>query len=192
MPKTIKELADELKVSKQTIQYHYQRLPTKNRQKESQGTNMISLTAERIIRDKVAKPLVANTQQTGSKKVTKTSKENNELIATLRREIEDLKSQRDKQLATKDRQIDHLTKLVDQQQQLQLATVADNRRLKDHVQKLSGQLTQKTNDNLSTGNDLFNIQDKKSKIAKQKIVKSGSNKDGIHTNRAIKRWWKFW
>ena len=192
MPKTIRELADELKVSKQTIQYHYQRLPTKNRQKDSQGKNMISLTAERIIRDKVAKPLVANTQQTGSKKVTKTSKENNELIATLRREIEDLKSQRDKQLATKDRQIDHLTKLVDQQQQLQLATVADNRRLKDHVQKLSGQLTQKTNDNLSTGNDLFNIQDKKSKIAKQKIVKSGSNKDGIHTNRAIKRWWKFW
>ncbi|MGH1892470.1 DUF536 domain-containing protein [Enterococcus durans] len=191
MPKTIRELADELKVSKQTIQYHYQRLPTKNRQKDSQGTNMISLTAERIIRDKVAKPLVAKTQQTGSKKVTKTSKENNELIATLRREIEDLKSQRDKQLATKDRQIDHLTKLVDQQQQLQLATVADNRRLKDHVQKLSGQLTQKTNDNLSTGNDLFNIQDKKSKIAKQKIVKSGSNKDGIHTNRAIKRWWKF-
>lgn len=192
MPKTIRELADELKVSKQTIQYHYQRLPTKNRQKDSQGKNMISLTAERIIRDKVAKPLVANTQQTGSKKVTKTGKENNELIATLRREIEDLKSQRDKQLATKDRQIDHLTKLVDQQQQLQLATVADNRRLKDHVQKLSGQLTQKTNDNLSTGNDLFNIQDKKSKIAKQKIVKSGSNKDGIHTNRAIKRWWKFW
>ncbi|KRL03870.1 DUF536 domain-containing protein [Liquorilactobacillus hordei] len=192
MPKTIRELADELKVSKQTIQYHYQRLPTKNRQKDSQGTNMISLTAERIIRDKVAKPLVANTQQTGNKKVTKTSKENNELIATLRREIEDLKSQRDKQLATKDRQIDHLTKLVDQQQQLQLATVADNRRLKDHVQKLSGQLTQKTNDNLSTGNDLFNIQDKESKIAKQKIVKSGSNKDGIHTNRAIKRWWKFW
>ena len=192
MPKTIRELADELKVSKQTIQYHYQRLPTKNRQKDSQGTNMISLTAERIIRDKVAKPLVAKTQQTGSKKVTKTSKENNELIATLRREIEDLKSQRDKQLATKDRQIDHLTKLVDQQQQLQLATVADNRRLKDHVQKLNGQLTQKTNDNLSIGNDLFNIQDKKSKIAKQKIVKSGSNKDGIHTNRAIKRWWKFW
>ena len=192
MPKTIRELADELKVSKQTIQYHYQRLPTKNRQKDSQGTNMISLTAERIIRDKVAKPSVANTQQTGSKKVTKTSKENNESNATLRREIEELNAQREKQLDTKGRQIDHLTKLVDQQQQLQLATVADNLRLKDHVQKRSGQLTQKTNDNLSTGNDLFNIQDKKSKIAKQKIVKSGSNKDGIHTNRAIKRWWKFW
>ena len=137
MPKTIRELADELKVSKQTIQYHYQRLPTKNRQKDSQGTNMISLTAERIIRAKVAKPLVAKTQQTGSKKVTKTSKENNELIATLRREIEDLKSQRDKQLATKDRQIDSLTKLIDQQQKLQLSTVTENRQLKEQVRKLS-------------------------------------------------------
>ena len=69
MPKTIRELADELKVSKQTI-HHYQRLPTNNRQKDSQGTNMISLAAERIIRDKVAKPLIAKTQQTGSKKGT--------------------------------------------------------------------------------------------------------------------------
>lgn len=192
MSKTIRELADELNVSKQTIQYHYQRLPAKNQQKNSQGTNLISPTAERIIRSKVAKPLLAKKQQRGSKESPKTSKENNDLVATLRREVEDLKAQRDKQLATKDRQIDHLTKLVDQQQQLQLATVADNRRLKDHVQKLSGQLTQKTNDNLSTGNDLFNIQDKESKIAKQKTVKSGSNKDGIHINRAIKRWWKFW
>ena len=126
MPKTIRELADELKVSKQTIQYHYQRLPTKNRQKDRQGTNMVSLTAERIIRDKVAKPLVANNQQTGSK-------ESNELIATLRREVTDLKSQRDKQLATKDRQIDSLTKLIDQQQKLQLSTVTENRQLKEHV-----------------------------------------------------------
>lgn len=140
MPKTIRELANELKVSKQTIQYHYQRLPTKNRQKDSQGTNMISPTAERIIRDKVAKPLVAKNQQMGSKEETKTSKENNELIATLRREVADLKSQRDKQLATKDRQIDHLTKLIDQQQQLQLATVAKNKELTAHVQKLSGLL----------------------------------------------------
>ena len=28
--KTIKELADELSVTKQNIQYHYQRLPKKN------------------------------------------------------------------------------------------------------------------------------------------------------------------
>jgi len=120
MPKTIRELANELKVSKQTIQYHYQRLPAKNQQKNSQGSNLISPTAERIIRGKVAKHLVTNDQQTSSKKATKTSTENNEIIATLRREVADLKSQRDKQLATKDRQIENLTKILDQSQQLQL------------------------------------------------------------------------
>jgi len=178
MSKTIRELADELKVSKQTIQYHYQRLPTKNRQKDSQGTNMISLTAERIIRDKVAKPLVAKNQQTGSKKATKTSKENNQLIATLRREVADLKSQRDQQLATKDqqisskdRQIDHLTKLIDQQQQLQLTTVAENKQLKDRVQKLGG---------------LF-------ETSKPPQNRQENNKqEDLNKNRIDKAWWHFW
>lgn len=177
MPKTIRELADELKVSKQTIQYHYQKLPAKNRQKDSQGTNMISLTAERIIRDKVAKPLVAKNQQIGSRKVPKTSKENNELITTLRREVEDLKFQRDKQLATKDqqistkdRQIDQLTKLIDQQQQLQLTTVAENKKLKDHIQKLSGPL--------ETSKSARNQQE-------------NDKKEDIH-KKFNESWWHFW
>ena len=164
MPKTIRELADELKVSKQTIQYHYQRLPTKNQQKDSQGTNMISPTAERIIRDKVVKPLVANNQQTGSK-------ESNELIANLRRELADLKSQRDKQLATKDRQIDQLIKLIDQQQQLQLTTVAENRELKAHSQKRNGLL-------------------ETSKSAQKR--QSNSPEEDMYKNKRNKDWWHFW
>ncbi|KAF1280881.1 DUF536 domain-containing protein [Lactiplantibacillus plantarum] len=169
MPKTIKELADELKVSKQTIQYHYQRLPTKNRQKDSQGKNMISLEAERIIRAKVA-----NNHQISNKKTPKTSKENNELIATLRREVEDLKSQRDKQLATKDRQIDHLTKLIDQQQRLQLTTVAENRELKEHVQKLSGLL-------------------ETSKIVqRQQTHDNNKDKSDNHKKKGNINWWHFW
>jgi len=171
MPKTIRELADELKVSKQTIQYHYQRLPTKNRQKDSQGKNVISLTAERIIRGKVAKPLVAKDQQIGSKKETKTSEENNELIATLRREVADLKSQRDKQLATKDQQIDHLIKLIDQQQQLQLTTVAENRELKAHIQKINGLL-----------------ETSKSSQKRQ----NNSPEEDMYKNKRNKNWWHFW
>ena len=200
MPKTIRELADELKVSKQTIQYHYQRLPTKNRQKDSQGKNVISPTAERIIKGKVAKTLVANSQQTGSKKTTKTSKENNELIATLRREVADLKSQRDKQLATKDqqisnkdRQIDCLTKLVDQQQQLQLATVAENHRLKEHVRKLS-ELSEPSssiqkrakNDKDDTLSNNINSSQVKDENDKQKEKKVSNN------NKANNSWWHFW
>ncbi|MEE6729629.1 DUF536 domain-containing protein [Pediococcus pentosaceus] len=207
MPKTIRELADELNVSKQTIQYHYQRLPAKNQQKDSQGANMISLTAERIIRDKVAKPLVAKNQQTGSKKATKTSKENNDLVATLRREVEDLKSQRDKQLATKDqqisskdRQLDHLTKLIDQQQQLQLAIVAENRQLKEHVQKLSGfvetsrsnQKVQSTDSNLSTENNSIQNMDRNDKQVKKNVPQSGNIQKDAPRNKVHKNWWHFW
>jgi DNA-binding transcriptional MocR family regulator len=207
MPKTIRELADELNVSKQTIQYHYQRLPAKNRQKDNQGTNMISLTAERIIRDKVAKPLVAKSQRTGSKKATKTSKGNNELIATLRKEVADLKSQRDKQLATKDqqisskdRQLDHLTKLIDQQQQLQLAIVAENRQLKEHMQKLSGfvetsrsnQKVQSTDSNLSTENNSIQNMNRNDKQVKKNVPQSGNIQKDAPRNKVHKNWWHFW
>jgi predicted ArsR family transcriptional regulator len=209
MPKTIRELADELNVSKQTIQYHYQRLPAKNQQKNSQGTNLISPTAERIIRGKVAKPLLAKKQQRGSKESPKTSKENNELVATLRSEVEDLKFQRDKQLATKDqqisskdRQIDHLTKLIDQQQQLQLATVAENRQLKKNVRKLSDLLNpssstrkQQANDRedtFSNDNNTIYIKDKNANQAKKEAVETHNKKRTIYKNRANKSWWHFW
>jgi len=201
MPKTIRELADQLNVSKQTIQYHYQRLPAKNQQKNSQGVNLISPTAERIIRNKVAKPLLAKKQQRGNKEPTKASKENNELVATLRKEVEDLKSQRDKQLATKDqqmsskdRQIDHLTKLIDQQQQLQLAIVAENRQLKEHVQKLSGFIeTYKTNQkDQSTENNSIQGKDRNDKQSKKGVSQSGNIQKEVSKNKTNKGWWRFW
>ena len=199
--KTIRELADELKVSKQTIQYHYQRLPTKNRQKDSQGKNMISLAAERIIRAKVAKTLVANNHQISNKKTPKTSKENNDLVATLRREVEDLKSQRDKQLAikdqqisSKDRQLDYLTKLIDQQQQLQLAIVAENRQLKEHVQKSSGFIgTSRSNKKVqSTENNSIQNKDRNDNQGKKNVPQSGNIQKGTPKNNGHKNWWRFW
>lgn len=175
MVKTIKQLADELGVSKQTIQYHYQRLPTKDQQKDSQGKNLISPLAESIVKNRISKFLLAKNQQNDSKEPTKTSKEDNDLIATLRREVRDLKLERDKQLATKDqqisskdRQIDHLTKLIDQQQQLQLTTVTENRQLKEHLQKL---------------NDLIEISNPGQK---QQV---NDKEDRTHNN---KNWWHFW
>ena len=45
-----------------------------------------------------------------------------------------------KQLNVKDQQIANLQQALDQQQKLQMATVAKNHQLKEHVQKLSGLL----------------------------------------------------
>ncbi|WP_076639901.1 DUF536 domain-containing protein, partial [Lactiplantibacillus plantarum] len=134
--------------------------------------------AERIIRGKVAKPLLANNQQIDSKETTKTNKDNNELVATLIKEVEDLKSQRDKQLATKDRQIDSLTKLIDQQQKLQLSTVTENRQLKEHVRKLS-YLVESPN---STKKQQANDQQTKCRVGET------DNKERI----IPKSWWRFW
>ena len=131
MSKTIKELADELGVSKQTIQYHYQHLLAKNRQKDSRGFNVVNPTAEREIRSKVAKSLPPKTRQRTDKKVAnnqqKTDKEKASINTDLMLQIEDLKQQRDrlfaskeKELASKDRQIEKLSQLLDQSQQLQL------------------------------------------------------------------------
>lgn len=131
MAKTIKELADELGVSKQTVQYHYQHLLAKNRQKDSRGFNVVNPTAEREIRGKVAKSLPPKNRQRTDKEVAKnqqrTDKEKTSINADLKRQIEDLKQQRDqlfaskeKELASKDRQIEKLGKLLDQAQQLQL------------------------------------------------------------------------
>jgi hypothetical protein len=119
--------------------------------------------------------LLAKNHQNDSKEPTKTSKEENDLITTLRREVRDLKSERDKQLATKDRQIDHLTKLLDQQQQLQLTTVTENRELKKHVQKLSS---------------LIEFSDPKS--SKNKYFKKNSEQKQLGKKKAIKNWWHFW
>ncbi|MFT8811969.1 MAG: DUF536 domain-containing protein [Liquorilactobacillus satsumensis] len=184
MVKTIKQLADELGVSKQTIQYHYQRLPTKDQQKDSQGKNLISPLAENIIKDRVSKPLLAKNHQNDSKEPTKTSKEDNDLIATLRREVRDLKSERDKQLATKDQQIsnkdqqiDQLTKLIDQQQQLQLTTVAENRKLKERFRKLGSAKKQ-------------HLKDNDDKLTNKNEIDDSNTQ--IHKDKTGKRWWHFW
>ena len=94
--KTIKELATELGVSKQTIQYHIKFLPTKNRQKNDNGIIVINILEQDFIRERV-----------GQKTDKKQTKEN----IFLYEQIEDLKEQNH-----------DLRKLLNQQQQLQLKT----------------------------------------------------------------------
>lgn len=60
--KTIKELADELSVTKQNIQYHYQRLPKELQLKSSNGSNLINSKAEKIILGKVESCSKSNTK----------------------------------------------------------------------------------------------------------------------------------
>ncbi|WP_228765794.1 DUF536 domain-containing protein [Bombilactobacillus apium] len=101
-----------------------------------------------------------------------------------------------KQLDVKDQQISKLQKSLDQQQ-LQLATLAENRQLKDHVQKLSNllessSLTEKRqanvkNNNLSNNRKHNDIKDKNDKPLKNEVVDTDNKNKNIH-----KSWWHFW
>lgn len=107
-----------------------------------------------------------------------------------------------KQLDVKDQQISKLQKSLDQQQQLQLTTLAENRQLKNHIQELSdllesSSLTQKRqatkkNDNLSNRENPSNIKDKDDKQDKNYVADIDEKQKKIHKNKTNKSWWHFW
>lgn len=107
-----------------------------------------------------------------------------------------------KQLDVKDQQISKLQKSLDQQQQLQLTTLAENRQLKNHIQELSGLLEssnsthqQQLNDKDDTLSNSANSSHGREKNDKQngnKVAESGKGQEQIHKNKANKSWWHFW
>jgi len=107
-----------------------------------------------------------------------------------------------KQLDIKDQQISKLQKSLDQQQQLQLATLAENRQLKGHIQELNGLLessnsTQKRqatnkNGNLSNSVNASRYKVENDKQDKDGVVDTDEKQKKIHKNKANKSWWHFW
>ena len=106
-----------------------------------------------------------------------------------------------KQLDVKDQQIANLQQALDQQQKLQIATVAENHRLKEHVQKLSGLLElssatqQQSNDKddtLSNSDNSSHIKDKNDKQNENKVTESDKEQERLYKSKANKSWWHFW
>ncbi|MCM0598329.1 MarR family transcriptional regulator [Periweissella fabalis] len=123
--KTIRELAEELGVSKQAIQYHIKYLTNKDRQTNDKGIVVLSIEEQRFIRSRVDKQTNKRTNKNqangfGNKKEWNVDQ-------YLLSEIEDVRKNRDKQLAVKDKQLENkdlqisqLQNLLDQQQRLAL------------------------------------------------------------------------
>ena len=105
-----------------------------------------------------------------------------------------------KQLDVKDQQIANLQQALDQQQQLQLAIVAENRQLKEHVQKLSGLLEpssttqqQQSNDKDDTlANSINAMHDNAENDKQDQSHIVDEKKKRIHKNKVNKNWWHFW
>ena len=182
--KTIKELADELNVTKQNIQYHYQRLPKELQLKSSNGSNLINSKTEKIILGKVESGSKSNTkdQQISSKENFEDEKLDNPFINRLIKEVEYLKidkdkiiSTKDQQISSKDQQIEKLTNLLDQQQRLALQDKKLLEEYKEEIKELKSLMVPVRKD------------DKDPMVQKSKDI--DNTKEELHTKN--KKWWHF-
>uniref|UniRef100_UPI000346EA56 DUF536 domain-containing protein n=1 Tax=Lactiplantibacillus plantarum TaxID=1590 RepID=UPI000346EA56 len=107
-----------------------------------------------------------------------------------------------KQLDVKDQQIANLQQALDQQQKLQIATVSENHRLKEHVRKLSGLLDsssatqqQKSNDKddvLSNNVNTRHSKDKNDKQNENRVAEYNNRQKKVSKNKVNNSWWRFW
>ncbi|MCM0598457.1 HTH domain-containing protein [Periweissella fabalis] len=197
--KTIRELAEELDVSKQAIQYHIKSLTNKTRQTNDKGIVVLSLEEQQFIRSKVDK----RTNKTKTNKQTndkQTDKETNwDIHNYLISELDGVTKNRDKQLAVKDKQLENkdsqiaqMQNLLDQQQRLALQDKklleeykAENDRLK--VLKMPSQETESKHlDNQYKG-EVNALKEKLEKLQEQ--IKDQKR---IEEREKPRKWWGLW
>lgn len=192
--KTIRQLSDELKLSKQAINQRISSI----KDFRSKYTHKVKNHLE--IDDQGVK-ILAN--------FDKQKRQDQQANRQERQAENDKQDKRDinindvllKQLDVKDQQISKLQKALDQQQQLQLAALAENRQLKDHIQKLSGLLEsssstqQQSNDKddtLSNNVNASQSKDKNDKQDKKNVVDTDKKQKKTRKNKAQLNWWHFW
>lgn len=181
--KTIRQLSEELKLSKQAINQRINSINGFQIKHTYKVKNHLEIDSQGV-------KLLANfdKKKRQPNQQDKNDKDNNIDHILL------------KQLDVKDQQISKLQKSLDQQQQLQLATLAENRQLKDRVQKLSSLLgasssTQKrqvTNKNGNLSNSINAIRDKAENDKQDQNHVVDEKQKRIHKNKTSKSWWHFW
>ena len=194
--KTIKELADELGVSKQNLQYHVKFLPTKKRQKNESGIVVLNIEEQMFISGRIkknkAKDINDETKK-GQKNIndeTKKRQKNNDVFAFnnhLLKEIIDLKEV-NKQLLESQKQTQNL---LDQQQRLALL---DNKLLEEYkaeindlkALKMPSQETKEEQENSQPQEELETLKEQiralNDKIKGQEEL----------NNQSSKKWYQFW
>ena len=173
--KTIRELAEELGVSKQAIQYHIKYLTNKDRQTNDKGIVVLSIEEQRFIRSRVDKQTNKRTYKNQSNK-RQTDKQANgfdnkkewNVDQYLLSEIEDVRKNRDKQLAVKDKQLENkdlqisqLQNLLDQQQRLALQDKQLLEEYKAEIKDLKSLTTQtqSSTDEQGSGNEQSDVEE---------------------------------
>mgnify|MGYP001003016142 FL=1 len=186
--KTIRQLSEELKLSKQAIN---QRINSINGFR-SKHTYKVKNHLE--IDNQGVKLLANFDKQKRQERQTNRQAENDK-----DKNIDHILL---KQLDVKDQQIANLQQALDQQQKLQIATVSENHRLKEHVRKLSGLLEpssvtqqQQSNDKddaLSNNANTRHSKDKNDKQNENRVAEYGNRQKKTFKNNTNNSWWHFW
>lgn len=188
--KTIKELADELGVIKQTIQYHVKFLPTKNRLKNSSGAIVLNLEEQRFIKNRLTKnrpKIDQKSTKEPTKNRPKKDKEisiNNVLLEQLKTKDEQIKSLVEAQKQTQN--------LLDQQQRLALQDkkLLEEYKAENDSLKALKMPTEDTKEEQVEHQPQEKLEALKSEI---KTLQEQLNEQAtIEPQEAPRKWWKFW
>lgn len=180
--KTIRQLSEELKLSKQAIN---QRINSLNGFR-SKHTYKVKNHLE--VDDQGVK-MLANFDKQKRQERQQNQQDKNDKDENIDRILL-------KQLDVKDQQIANLQQALDQQQKLQIATVAENHQLKEHVRKLSGLLESSSSTQQQQSNDkddtLSNSDNASQSKGKENIVDTDKKQKKTRKNKAQLNWWHFW
>ena len=125
---TVRELAEEIGISRQAVHKKIKQLPTELTPKKVDGAYQLTHEIANFIRDSGKIPATVNQP---------VNQLNNGEVDALKMMIKELQEEKEKiygQLEKKDIQVDHLQKLIDQQQQLTLQANRQNERLQLQLQ----------------------------------------------------------
>ena len=188
--KTIKELADELGVSKSYIDKILRILELHTKLDKVGNKYVISKKQEKSIKDRLRSS--ESTTKSHTKSTTKTHTEVDFEVDFLKEEILYLRKSHDKQLTNKDKQIETLSNLLDQQQRLALQDKklleeykAENDRLK--VLKMPSQETEFKHLDNQYKDEVNALKEKLENLQEQIKVQKR-----IEEQEKPRKWWGLW
>ena len=186
--KTIRQLSEELKLSKQAINQRINSINGFRSKHTYKVKNHLEIDNQGV-------KLLANFDKQKRQERKQNQQDKND-------KNENIDHILLKQLDVKDQQIANLQQALDQQQKLQIATVSENHRLKEHVRKLSGLLEpssatqqQQSNDKddaLSNNANTRHSKDKNDKQNENRVAEYGNRQKKTFKNNTNNSWWHFW
>ena len=190
--KTIKELADELGVSKSYVDKIIRILKLHTKLDTVGNKYVISKKQEKSIKDRLRSS--ESTTKSHTKSTTKTHTEVDFEVDFLKEEILYLRKSHDKQLTNKDKQIETLSNLLDQQQRLALQ---DKKLLEEYKSEINELKALKMpQEDMKDGSSIRGEAQEEIERLKAQLKLSEEERNKAKEKEPVKteskKWWQLW